>query len=367
MQSWLKLLTAALMLAVCARAVQAADEFLDPDIAFKISARALDARRVEVNFEIAPGYYLYRERFAFAAESATLGTPEYPPGKIKFDETFQKSVETYHDGVRIVVPVQQAGATMRLAVTNQGCADKGLCYPPQQRFVEVSLAGFGGTGSARLLSESEAAAANAAVAPAATEAVAGATSATISAAAPVSGAAGAEPGSGDEAGLDAALHGGHFWTILGVFFVAGVLLSLDALRVADAADSVVDHRRPGRGRVAWTRLRARAELLARHGARLHRARHRGGSRGRGPRGGPAEPVGAQPVRGRAGRPRALDVRRLRAAIAVRAERAPDAGLAAAACRSRRERVRDGWCLGADRQSLRCRAARRRARLPEPDA
>ena len=59
------------------------DNLLEPEKAFRMSARALDAQTVEVSFAIAEGYYMYRERFRFAADpasSAKLGTPQFPPG-----------------------------------------------------------------------------------------------------------------------------------------------------------------------------------------------------------------------------------------------------------------------------------------------
>src|SRR2546430_17526387 len=60
-----------------------ADDLLEPDKAFRFSARALDARTVEVRYGIADGYYLYRERFRFAAEPASvaLGQPQFPKGE----------------------------------------------------------------------------------------------------------------------------------------------------------------------------------------------------------------------------------------------------------------------------------------------
>src|SRR5450755_1671084 len=113
----LVLIAVALLGATWLHEARAADDFLEPEKAFQFSARALDAKSVEVSFAIAPGYYLYREQFKFAASGATLGAPAIPPGKVKFDETFQKNVETYRDHVAIVVPVEQAGAEFRLLVT----------------------------------------------------------------------------------------------------------------------------------------------------------------------------------------------------------------------------------------------------------
>ena len=188
-----------LLLVAVPHAARAADDFLEPEKAFAFSVKALDAKSVEVMFAIAPGYYLYREQFKFAADSAVLGAAVLPPGKTKFDETFQKNVETYRESIRIVVPVAQAGAEFRLVVTSQGCADAGLCYPPMQSNASVSLAGFGGSG------------------------VAQAASLAIPA---LTFRAPATPVEAARTGIETVLQGGSFWPVVGAFFVAGLLLSL---------------------------------------------------------------------------------------------------------------------------------------------
>ncbi len=204
--TWLRLLltTFALLLAALPSARAATEEdFLDPERACVLSGRAADARQVEIRFDVAPGYYLYREQFRFQAPAGvTLGEPVIPKGKVKFDETFQKEVETHRGEVRIVLPVEQAPAEFALAVTNQGCADRGLCYPPQTRELKVSLAGFGGSSGVKLVGES--AAAGLAAGPA---------------------VAAASSSAGEESRIDAALRDGRFWPVVGVFFVAGLLLS----------------------------------------------------------------------------------------------------------------------------------------------
>jgi len=149
--AWLVL---AFALLAAPRGVRAADEFLEPDQAFKVEVRAADSRTLEAIFTIAPHYYLYREQFRFGADGATLGEPSLPRGKVKFDETFQKNVETYRDVLRISIPVLSASGEFRLYTTHQGCADAGLCYPPQPKGWVVSLAGFGGSGTVRALRES---------------------------------------------------------------------------------------------------------------------------------------------------------------------------------------------------------------------
>ena len=115
---------------------RADEEFLEPTVAFQMSARMADAKTVEVTWKIAEGYYMYRERFAVKAQGATVGAPQIPPGKVKFDETFGKEVETYRHNVVIRVPVE-AGGPFTLTATGQGCSDKGLCYSPQDATVSI--------------------------------------------------------------------------------------------------------------------------------------------------------------------------------------------------------------------------------------
>jgi thioredoxin:protein disulfide reductase len=117
-------------------------ELLEPDKAFRISARALDARNVEVTFQIADGYYMYRSRFSFATESGRpLSGVEIPRGKVKEDRFFGKQ-ETFRDFVRIRVPLSAADSAkgaITLKVSSQGCSDQGVCYIPQTQQVKVAL------------------------------------------------------------------------------------------------------------------------------------------------------------------------------------------------------------------------------------
>jgi thiol:disulfide interchange protein DsbD len=134
------------LLLVSAPAVRAAsDELLEPDKAFRFSARALDSGTAEIRFRIADGYYLYRDRFRFAAEAAsvTLGSPRFPEGEIHEDRFFGKQV-TYRREVRILLPLAAPGADrVKLSVTSQGCADIGVCYVPQVQSAELRLASLG--------------------------------------------------------------------------------------------------------------------------------------------------------------------------------------------------------------------------------
>ncbi|MCO5401386.1 protein-disulfide reductase DsbD [Ralstonia soli] len=142
MRRVLQLLMLVVAVAMLRVPAHAADDFLPPEQAFRFSAKQIDGQTVEVKFGIADGYYMYRERFAVAADPATvtLTTLDMPVGKVKFDETFNKDVETYRHEVVFRVKAQSAAAPFTLIVTSQGCADQGLCYPPMKSRFQVEPA-----------------------------------------------------------------------------------------------------------------------------------------------------------------------------------------------------------------------------------
>jgi thiol:disulfide interchange protein DsbD len=114
-----------------------AEEPLPPEQAYRFSARALDSRTIEVRWQIADGYYMYRDKFKFSIEGGSLGTAKIPPGKIKDDELFGK-VETFRKEVKVQLAVEGTG-TVTIKAVSQGCWDGGICYPPitQQALVEL--------------------------------------------------------------------------------------------------------------------------------------------------------------------------------------------------------------------------------------
>ena len=121
-----------------------AEDPLAPDKAFRFSARALDSQTLLVRYDIEPGYYMYRDKFRFEAPPAQLGTPALPPGELKDDDFFGK-VETYRHRVEIKIPLAASGAVpaiLTLKATSQGCADIGLCYPPQEQSAALNMASF---------------------------------------------------------------------------------------------------------------------------------------------------------------------------------------------------------------------------------
>lgn len=128
----------------------AGDGFLDPEKAFVLRAEVVgtDKNTLSLRFKIAPGYYMYRERFEFVAQTPTLklGEPIFPKGQIKYDPTFDKEMELYFKDIEILLPLvastqaspQTPEQTHNIKLTGQGCANAGLCYPPMDFFVTVS-------------------------------------------------------------------------------------------------------------------------------------------------------------------------------------------------------------------------------------
>lgn len=119
------------------------DDFLPPDQAFKLTVRPTGPDRVEVQWQIAEGYYLYRKRMGFSSDSAPLqlGEAQFPKGDLKQDEFFGE-MEVYHHSVTASLPIiRTAGgaATLALTVKYQGCAEAGLCYNPLTKVINVSL------------------------------------------------------------------------------------------------------------------------------------------------------------------------------------------------------------------------------------
>ncbi|WP_425279446.1 protein-disulfide reductase DsbD [Achromobacter insolitus] len=157
-RQWLALLAMMLLLLGWQTAARAEAEFLEPEKAFIFSAEMGAPETLELRYRVAPGYYMYRERFGITISpigAATLGDAVYPKGEVKYDPTFEKDMEVFHQDVVIRVPVAAGGQPFTLTVTAQGCADAGLCYPPMDSSVKLTpvaggyaLAGPGGAAAA---------------------------------------------------------------------------------------------------------------------------------------------------------------------------------------------------------------------------
>lgn len=126
-------------------AARAEDEYLDPEDAFRFSVAMSAPETLDIHFEVAPAYYVYRERFEIDAPPGVVADVSYPPGLVKYDPTFEKDMEVYYGQVtlrlRLGTPVE-GGETPGpgphvLAIVSQGCADAGLCYPPETRELQL--------------------------------------------------------------------------------------------------------------------------------------------------------------------------------------------------------------------------------------
>ncbi|QWD88993.1 protein-disulfide reductase DsbD [Polynucleobacter sp. MWH-CaK5] len=115
-----------------------AQNFLAPEQAFQVSAEYQSKDEIVLNVKPAKGYYIYRESIKFKLVKnngdLSLGPSQLPQGKIKFDENFGKELETYPKDFSILLPLinNKDASGMILSMELQGCADKGICYPPME-------------------------------------------------------------------------------------------------------------------------------------------------------------------------------------------------------------------------------------------
>ena len=182
-----------------------AEDFLDPTQAFKFDAERV-GDEVLLKWKIAPGYHLYRERIEVKASDSKviLGELKKPSGESKYDANFGKVMTHYSGDVQLKQPLvgfPSGLEKLELVVISQGCADAGLCYPPQE--VTISLAA-----TALSAAASKIAAVASPVAP--------------------SGPAlstGAPEESSDEEKISSTLQSGSIWKVALMFFGLGLLLS----------------------------------------------------------------------------------------------------------------------------------------------
>jgi thiol:disulfide interchange protein DsbD len=118
------------------------DEYLDPDVAFVLTGEAQSVNSVLLNWRIAQGYYLYKERISVkpADASSPVGAVQLPKGESHVDEYFGEQ-EIYRESLDATLAVPPGTKSVDVNVTYQGCADAGLCYPPITKTVKVSLEG----------------------------------------------------------------------------------------------------------------------------------------------------------------------------------------------------------------------------------
>ena len=122
--------------------VRAADDFLPAKLAFRHDASVINGE-LTVHYTIAPGYYLYRDRLGFESGTpgVSVGSASFPVGEDHEDDYFGKQV-VYRGEVAIGTQLAFDGPPrdFDLKLKLQGCADDGLCYPPQNWITRVAVA-----------------------------------------------------------------------------------------------------------------------------------------------------------------------------------------------------------------------------------
>ena len=120
------------------------DDFMEPDAAFRLYVDTEDPENLSAQWVIAEGYYLYRDKIGFQlveSEQTTLEPALFPSGKIKEDEYFGR-MEVYYGDLKVRIPLKRSGTTeedIQLRVSYQGCAEAGICYPPINKTLELTL------------------------------------------------------------------------------------------------------------------------------------------------------------------------------------------------------------------------------------
>ena len=134
-----------------ADALKQQTEFLPVEQAYQLEGELTTAGDLRLYWQITAGYYLYQHAFNVRVASPYQSEPleiAYPPALNKTDEFFGE-VQVYYDHADLTVPLPSAEESLTLAVTYQGCADAGLCYPPKTQYLIVN--GSSGTVSTTTL------------------------------------------------------------------------------------------------------------------------------------------------------------------------------------------------------------------------
>ena len=116
--------------------------FLEVDEAFRFHTSLDSGKQVSIHWTIAPGYYLYRDKFSFslvAPDGDTLEATFTMPQGVSHHDEFFGDVEVYYQSLSTAIDLPVAASNAyQLQIQYQGCAEAGLCYPPQTRLVEIA-------------------------------------------------------------------------------------------------------------------------------------------------------------------------------------------------------------------------------------
>ena len=135
----LPLLARLLTLLVIALPLQANDDLLDPEDAFRLQPVEVIDGQLAISWQVASGYYLYQDRLGVESSDIQLQAIQFPPAKDKNDPFFGR-VKIYDQNFTLKVPYQAQTQQATLTIRYQGCSEEfGVCYPPQTQKVAVNL------------------------------------------------------------------------------------------------------------------------------------------------------------------------------------------------------------------------------------
>jgi thiol:disulfide interchange protein DsbD len=165
-------------------------QMLKPDQAFSLAIEATDPGQLRAHFTVAPGHYLYRDRITFKMKdgsTSNIAAVDMPPGENKHDPNFGE-LQIFHQSFDATIRLQHAGnppSQVSLLASYQGCSEKGLCYAPIRKTLDVALTAPAASTSTATTSESS-----------------------------------------EADRVRNLLQGGHIWLVVAGFFGFGLLLSL---------------------------------------------------------------------------------------------------------------------------------------------
>jgi thiol:disulfide interchange protein DsbD len=113
------------------------DEFLKVDEAFAFNFYQ-NGSQLQINFDIAEGYYLYRHQFKFKSNNATFSEVDLPIG-IDHEDEFFGIQKVFTEPLAFAIDIKQANDGDIIKIIYQGCAEKGLCYAPESKKVQLSM------------------------------------------------------------------------------------------------------------------------------------------------------------------------------------------------------------------------------------
>ena len=112
------------------------DRFLPVEQAYRINAQ-ISAEKLILDWQIAPGYYLYKKAFQVSLPDGGTLPLTFDAGTVVYDEYFEEEVEVYYGTTRITASLPETDQPLTLKIASQGCADAGLCYPPRTQYLSV--------------------------------------------------------------------------------------------------------------------------------------------------------------------------------------------------------------------------------------